>query len=295
PLEVARHALAFLATMEGRSHTEETAEVRSHLERAARDLAILLFEDVPLGAEPRVDDRRPEVVDGARIYVLPGGHNLALWLGDQRLESLDIQLRAGVVQPWPRVRESQEAEAEQAPPLAVAAAPETSSAPALSRTPSSSGHATMLRPARPALVLGISGALIALGAVGTYGYTLHRAEVLEDWPPSREGYTDASYRYRNAGIATATLALTGGVVMASGAALARAPKRGGLAISLTFLALGLASGALGAVLLAHTAPALVPDTAVETPARVSGSLLVGAALPLLSYGVRLQWSLWGHH
>jgi hypothetical protein len=49
---------------------------------------------------------------------------------------------------------------------------------------------------------------------------------------------------------------------------------------------------VGAVLMARTPETLVDDTDVTGPSRQAGSLCLGAALPLLTYGARLQWDVW---
>jgi hypothetical protein len=295
PLEVARHALAFLATVEGRSHSEETAEVRTFLAAAQRELVTLQLEGLPLGAQPTIDDAPPRVSDGSRIYELPGRHRLELWLGERQLESIEIELSAGAVQPWPRVR-SLRASAESATTGDEREAPVTAGRPQTGAA--NLPHEAPMRLSgttrkKLAWTLGLTGAATGLAALASYGYVARRADALRSLDASEPGYTTtAADRYGRAKNSVMPLAFTSGALMASATALVEHKPRAALAVSIAALVAGLAATGVGAVLLARTPAILIEDTEVTRPSREAGSLCVGAALPLLTYGARLQWDMW---
>jgi hypothetical protein len=299
PLDVVRHALAFLGATQARAESEESAEVRALIDRALRELAILEVARLPAGVEPRIDDGPPQVGDRNRLYVAPGPHRLELWLGNRLLESIEIELRAASSQPWPRVSPIREVQ-EPVDHSEVSAAPgdtEARSAAADRTAPTTSDLATSAgTSARPmerlALGLGISGAALATVAVGTYIYAEHRADVLERWPPSRLGYTTASDRYGRSRAAVMPLAFAAGALLASAGALVSQKPRGAFAISLTALLLGVGTASAGAALMIRTPEPLVEGTDIPRPTREAASLLLAASAPLLSVGVRLQWNRW---
>jgi hypothetical protein len=299
PLEVARHALVFLAATQARTQGEESAEVRTRFDQALRALATLEVVGLPTGVQPRIDDGRPQVSDGSRFYVAPGPHRLELWLGSRLLESIEVELRAASSQSWPRVSPIRE-ERESAD-LAKVNAPSADAGPqraAADRTPASTAGLMKSAPAsarltqRLALGLGIGGAALAIAAVGAYGYAEHRADVLEGWRPSRPGYTTATDRYGRSQWAVMPLAFAAGALTAGAGALVARKPRGALAISLTALLLGLGAASAGTALMIKSPGILVPGTQIERPTREGASLLLAASLPLLSFGVRLQWNLW---
>lgn len=304
PLEVARHAAAFLSLAASRAHAAELTEVRGYLDEARRELAVLLLDDLPADMQLRVDDSIPQVRDGARLYVLPGLRRLTLLAGERPLEVVDIELRAGAVQAWPRVGRGERAGA-------VLAAPPARSAPPVQArqadTPSESPGMHLAPPPPPpssaawsvqkktAWTLGISGAALELGAIASYVFALNRAEVLENWDPAREGYTNAANRYHRAAIAIYPLAVSAGLLLAGAAALTRHRLRAGVAVSITALVLGLTALGLGIALIAQAPPELVEGSQILRPTREAGALLLGVGSPLLTYGIRVQWSIWQPH
>ena len=296
PLEVARHALAFLGSVEGRSHTEEAAEVRTFLVDALKDLVTLQADGLPLGAQLKIDGAQPRVMDGSRIHELPGLHRLELWIGEDQLESIEIELAAGAVQPWPRgraLRVSADSIEPHADALDVPPAPlldtqqlAISEQPAPPSQPSASSKKIL------AYTFGLTGAAAGLTALVTYGFVAHRANELRSSDPEVHGYISTAERYDRAKASTMSLAFAGGALMASASVLAVRKPRAALAVSITTLVLGVAATSFGAVLMARTPETLVDDTDVTAPSREAGSLCLGAALPLLTYGARLQWDVW---
>lgn len=301
PLEVARHGIAFLGAVEGRSHAGEAAEVRTYLGEAIRELATLQAEGLPLGAQLKVDDAPPTVVDGSRVYVLPGLHRLELWLGERQLESIEIELAAGAVQPWPRVRAlNAHAAAESAtpvverdqpsgtPPIAAQPSPPQPSGPRL--------DSAQLQRARTKRLwvwsLGLSGAAVGASAAIVYGFAARAADDLPSRDPMEHGYTTAADRYQRLQLSVMPLAFAGGAMMASASALVARRPRAALAVSVTVLVLGVAAASLGTVMMVRTPETLIEGTQLTEPSREAGSLALGAALPLLTYGTHLQWQLW---
>jgi hypothetical protein len=304
PLEVARHATAFLSMSDSRAHPAEVAEVRAYLNQALRELAVLLLQGLPPGVQPRVDDAAPRVADEAHVYVLPGLHRLELWLDEAPLESIEIELRAGAVQAWPRVGKRTEAavavagalEAVPPDPGQPGVQPGAESAPQAPRAAATSLSPPPL-PAWPvkrklAWSLGIVGAAIGIGAISSYAYALRRADELEGIDPATPGYTSTVRSYQRSTTAVYSLALSGGVLMAGAAALAPHKPRGALAVSITALVLGLTALGAGLAFVAQAPKELVKDSTVYRPTREAGALLLGASLPLLTYGIGVQWKFW---
>jgi hypothetical protein len=298
PLEVARHAVAFLATVEGRSHAEEAAEVRTFLADALHELVTLQVDGLPLGAQLKVDGAPPRVMDGSRIYDLPGLHRLELWIGESQLESIDIVLAAGAVQPWPRGRALRDPAAAIEPRRAATDEPRGTLSdvqPVSERAaeppprPSASMKKTL------AYTLGLTGAAAGLTAVVTYGFVAHRGNELRGTDSEASGYLPTADRYARAQATIMPLAFVGGALMASASVLAVRKPRAALAVSITALVLGVAATSVGAVLMARTPETLVDGTDVTSPSRQAGSLCLGAALPLLTFGARLQWDVWRGH
>lgn len=295
PLEVARHALAFLTTAEARSHVAEVDQVRRYLSRAVQELVILDVQGLPLGVQLRVDGAPPKIADGTRIFVLPGAHRLELWFEDRPLESIEIELAAGTVQPWPRVRKAHtEIAANYLDPLDGSAveAPASTSGPTLTRATHAAPLSPPARNRALALGLGVSGGTLALVATGLYAYALHSANDLETRDPQESGYLNAADRYSRTLRTIAPFALTGGALLASSVALVEHKPRALLAVSLTSLVLGLGTAVLGTVLALQTPSRLVEGAELVRPTRQAGSMLVGLSLPLLSYGTRLHWLFW---
>jgi hypothetical protein len=303
PLEVARHAVAFLGRVEGSSHSGEAAEVRTFLNEAVRELVTLQAEGLPLGTQLKVDDAPPTVMDGSRVYVLPGLHRLELWLGARQLESIEIELGAGAVQPWPRVRALHDpAAAEITVPVAqrdpASGAPPTA-APV--STPPPVGprlEASQLEQARTkrlwAWSLGLAGAATGASAAILYGSAARKADEVRSDDPMEFGYSTGTDRYQRLQLSVMPLAFAGGALMASGTALVAQRPRAALVISITMLVLGVAAASAGTVLMVRTPETLIEGTGIKEPSREAGSLALGAALPLLTYGTHLQWQVWRH-
>lgn len=299
PLEVARHALVFLRSTEARAHVEESTEVQSYLSKALRELGTLELDSLPPGAQAMIDHAAPRVVEGARIYELPGLHRLELWLDGRQLESIELELAPGTIQAWPRVRALREMAA--ADPLMHEAAANPSAVP----SPQPAGEARpSLVPAKNdrfsatsrrrklAWTLGVAGAATGLAALGSYAFAVSRIDDLRHRDPAANGYIPAARRYEQARDSVMPLALTGGVLMAAGAALVGRKPRAAMGVSIATLVVGVAATSLGAALMARTPKTLVEGTQVVRPTLEAGSLCIGVALPLLTYGGRLQWELW---
>lgn len=306
PLEVARHAIAFLATVEGRSHSEEALEIRAFLAAALRELVTLQVEGLPLGAQLKIDDRPPRVTDGSRIYELPGLHRLELWVGERQLESIEIELDAGVVQSWPRVRAVREPAAAEASAAQSTASHESPDAPSgmvgpvqprVADPPSADAPPMLSAPTKKKLAwtLGLTGAVTGLAAFVSYGYAARRAGELQGWNPSETGYTTAADRYSRVQTSVMPLALASGALMAAATPFVAHKPRAALTVSIAALVAGVAAASVGTVLMVRTPKTLIEGTDLTGPSREAGSLFLGVALPLLTYGARLQFERSGAH
>lgn len=283
PLELARHALAFLAGAD--SDERKSARVRAGelLAEAKRALAALDTATLPQGTQLWIDGAAPGVRDGALLYVLPGVHVLEAEV-DQRRERVTLSLRAGEVSAWPLTPRPQPQ------PASMAAAPTTT--PALASDPS-----TPLRdvPSDNALrkwtvwSAGVAGAALFVSAGACLGKSYARGNALAaDGIEGSEapGYLDEVDHYRNAFHAIVPLALSGGVLMAGAILIGnRATRVGSLTWSIASMLAGAAALGVGTYLVIREPSALIPTSEVVRPSRQAGGLLLAASLPLASYGV----------
>ena len=101
-LDVARHALAFLALPPEPRRADARKEVEQSLQTASRDLSILTIHALPPDGLLLVDGAATLVRDALRLYLLPGAHRLELRVDDAPPEVTDVELGAGQTMVWPR-------------------------------------------------------------------------------------------------------------------------------------------------------------------------------------------------
>ena len=274
PLDVTRHALAFLAYPKREEHGEARARARELLARATQRLAMVTTGALPDGTGLAVDGARPDPRADERIYLLPGPHHLQASLPGGLYESIQVELTAGQTLAWPRQGRSRA-------PLTLTPAVSTSvTADAAPREPSMARLRTRL-----AWSGGVLGAAMTLSALGCYLGAEHRADGLSTQNPSVDGYVSASDDYLRLTNAILPLALSGGVLMAGAVAVGMRTRGASLGWTLASLSLGGAALAFGAVLMIRDPAIVVPNTNVTRPTIQAGSLLLSAALPLLTYGL----------
>jgi hypothetical protein len=277
PLEVVRHALAFLAYPEQPEHAAAKARARELLELVTKQLAVLTTDSLPESAELSVDGAAPSVKEQHRVYVAPGLHHLEARLGRELFEAIEIHLAAGQVTPWPRQGRSRSTPrvVQLTPPSPPAALVLELAAP-----PPSPPLRTRL-----AWTMGSMGAAIQLSALGAYLGTLHRANEFMRRDLFEPGVERTRDRYLRLQRAIAPLALVGGALMASAVAVgARSTRAGSLAWPISALVAG--SAMLGAGLaLVLREPARLQGGDLREPTRQGSSLLAAGALPLFTYGI----------
>jgi hypothetical protein len=145
---------------------------------------------------------------------------------------------------------------------------------------------------RLAWAIGGGGVGLQLAAVGCYWASVRKADALERLTrddPETPGYPSAADAYGSLRRAVMPLALAGGLFMAG--AVAAGPhlvRNGSPAWSIVALAAGGAALGLGTAFLIRQPEPLIPHTDVVRPSREAASLLVSAALPLLTYGIGFQ-------
>lgn len=271
PLDVARHALAFLAYPDQEAHSEAKAKARQLLSQAAQRLAILSTLSMPSETTLTIDGAPPYVRDGEHIYVLPGLHRLEARLTDGTLESGELRLSAGQTLPWPRQTRPI--------PLPPTAAPIQSV-----QKPANDSSLSRLR-TRIAWSSGVLGAALTISAFGCYLRAEQRADELAELGSMGDGYYSGSGEYASLTNAIWATALPGGVLMAGAVALGERSHHGALGWSLTALAAGGAVMAMGITLLVRDPEAVVPGAELNYPSQPAGGLLLSAALPLLTYGL----------
>lgn len=282
PLELTRHALAFLASEP--TAARERARARAHelLSEALPRLAAFDLSEAPQGTSLKLDAATPPVVDGTRHYVLPGRALVELQVGGGTGVHSEWLLSAGQVVRWPELSRIR--------PLPVV----STSRPAAT-TPSS----TILDAPPPATsppwrkraawTVGTLGAALFVASVASFGVTLKRANELEAdglEGTSQPGHLDRVSRYESSFYAVMPLALTGGALMAGSFPLGPPSSlRGSLGWSISALTLGAALLVAGSYWLIDTPGEVVETTGIERPSRPAGSLLFAAGLPLATYGI----------
>jgi hypothetical protein len=284
PLDVARHAVAFLSLPAEPHRAEARASVEASLGEAARQLAVLSTQSVPGGCVLLVDGQAPAVRDATRVFVSPGLHRLEARIPGAAAEVIELHVAGGQELPWPR---QGHVAPSAATPLASLAEPPAPTVTPVAVAPAVSDLPDPGQPAwrsRLSIATGTLGAITELTAVGVYALTLRRANELSRLGARGHGYITGSYDYYGSRDAIAPLAIAGGVLMAQAMATGPRSSRWG---SRTTAVIGLAAGAgllaVGAMLLIRS-PDLLENTGVEAPTRQLGALLVSGAGPFISYG-----------
>jgi hypothetical protein len=298
PLEVARHALAFLSLSPEPHRAQARAEAQQALTVASRDLAILSTQALPRASTVWVDGAAPAVRDATRVYVLPGVHRLELRMAGAAPEITEVELGRGQTVLWPRHARSEPVVAS-----AVAAPPVTapSAQPAITASlPAPQLETSLSRPEprwrkRLSIVSGTLGAGATATAVTLYALLHHRANELSQTNPYTEaGFGAMTQGYDGLMPVVPALATVGGVLMAQAVAMGpRSSRWGSRGTAITALSLGGALLGAAVYFLARHPPAIetdvegMPSQALhrEWPTRALGSVLGALSAPLLSYGV----------
>lgn len=283
PLQVARHALAFLALPEQAEHAAARGRARELLARAVAQLATLTTGALPPALQLRIDGAPPAAREPHRVYVTPGVHRLESLRAGAPVVSADVELAAGQIAPWPEARPN--AAQPQAVHIAVTQpAPAQSELAVVGAARAGPRDAERTR-TQLAWTFGSMGAAIQLSALGVYLGALHRADAFGERDLFQPGVVEArddALRLQNA---VAPLALAGGALMASAVVTgARATRAGSLGWSVGALASGAAMAGAGLALAVHEPPS-VPGSRLPEPRRQAGYLLATSALPLFAYGV----------
>jgi hypothetical protein len=294
PLEVARHAIAFLRYPEHPTYAEARAKAEGALANALLELAIITTQRLPETAELLIDGGSPIRDDTRRVYSAPGPHRLELKIANEPAEGVDVQLRAGQVIEWPRAPATIATEPSSTPTEPVSLANGTGRAPtARSAFPPLDGRD--LAPerrwrSRLALSLGVTGGAAGAAALVAYGVELWRAKGLRDQDPFQAGFLSAANDYLRVQTSVVSLAAIGGVLMASAVAVGpRAACSDSRTLAWGASITGAVLAATGTFLAARKSP-LIEDTDVERPVHELGVVLVSAAAPLLSYGIKSWFS-----
>lgn len=291
PLEVVRHALAFLQGPESAARATARATVVQKLEAAATQLAVLRLDHLPDDAEPLLDGAPPSLRDASRAFAAPGPHQLQLRRGQARGAATTLVLAPGSTTAWPQPLPPQEpgpALQVEAVDLRAAATPDEQapavSEPDVARLPPAVATDARSMPPRPtrrvrlAWALGAMGLAAELAGTAMYGVARRRASDLAERDPTVSGFLGASDRYERARRSVLPLALSGGLLMSGAAASAPAfcstPARTWSTVAVA-VGLSVTSGWL----LARTAPR-VGATRLRTPTAEAGTLLLGVTLPI---------------
>jgi hypothetical protein len=289
PLDLARHAIAFMELPAEPRRAEARAEAEQALMEASRSLARLSTDALPAEAVLLVDGKAPTARDSAYVYVLPGTHRLELLVSTQPSETDEVSLSAGETHPWPRNPPPVADKASAAEPIVPAvqhvaevAAP---TGPRID-TGSSAQPETWTRwRTRLAVTTGTLGASLALTSVATYALALHRARQIEDSGPFARGFLTDSNDYLRASNSVAPLAAAGGLLMAAAVATGPRSSRWGNRLTATG---ALTAGALllgTAVFIIVRKPESVGDANLDMPSRQLGSVIAAFGAPLVSYGI----------
>lgn len=283
PLEILRHALAFLALPEQSEHAAARTRARELVARSTARVAVLTTDGLSAPLELQVDGAPAVAFADGRIYLAPGPHRLETKHAGATLGASVVELTAGQVAAWPQPEVSAPE-----PPVRVEEPPPTASHAAASTWDADAG-AISLRSERTrtpiAWALGSMGAASYLSALGVFLGALHRADEFGErdlFQPGVREARDDSLRLQNAVL---PLALTGGGLMAGAIATgAHSRRAGSLAWSIGSIAAGSGMAAAGLAISLHEPPP-VPDTNLPMPTRQVGYLLASSALPLLTYGI----------
>jgi hypothetical protein len=288
PLELARHALAFLALPVQAGRESARARVEELLGPARLQLAQLDMTEAPAEASLEVIAGPAPVVDGTRWYLLPGVQALQVRAGPYRA-TRELDLRAGQVVRWAELVPEASAPVV-APGVAIQATHATYAEANVGRVPPPDDALTLgLVRKRAAWTLGVVGAGLAVAGATCMWVTVRRGDDLADGGiegSSEPGYFTASDRYWNAFNAVMPLAFTGGALMAGAIPVGgRIAQRGSLAWAIGTLTVGAALLGVGSYWLIRQPDALIETTDLERPSRQAGSLMIAAGLPLATYGI----------
>jgi hypothetical protein len=294
PLEVARHALTFLRYPEHPTYADARAKAEGALANALLELAIITTQRLPETAELWIDGATPIRDDARRVYSTPGPHRLELKVANEPAEVVDAQLRAGQVIEWPRAPATIAIEPSSTPIEAVPPAHGTGRAPpARSAFPPLDGRdlASERRwRSRLAWSLGLAGGAAGAAALVAYGVELWRAKDLREQDPFRAGFLSAANDYLRVQTSVVSLAAVGGVLMASAVVVGpRAACSESRTLAWSASITGAVLAVTGTFLVVRKSP-LIEDADVQRPVHDLGVVLVSAAAPLLSYGVKSWFS-----
>lgn len=295
PLDVARHAIAFLNLPAEPHRSEARAKVQRALENAQRQLARLDTTSLPAGGRLTVNDAEA-LRDSQFVYVSPGAHRLVLMVpGATEAERVEITLRAGELQFWPRQTRPL---LPQLPPVALPEPSEPAVATPVSATASHSeptfenvndlwlAHESRLR-RRLAWSLGIAGALGFGIGLGSYAAAQNELKELRASDPFMPGtpffdHADANRKWKYCAAAFATT----GAALASLAITVGDHTTDQRSSLWAWGALGTGAALMASgIVMSAREPELIDNTNVLEPSRYAGSLLLSAALPLLTYAV----------
>lgn len=288
PLEVARHALPFLALPADAAHEPERAQIAAMLSEAKQELACLDLSGAPRGVLVKVDGASSSVADGPSVFVLPGRRVLEIIADAVPRATIVISLGAGQVVPWAILEHEIAVRATAASDPPPVANPQ----PVVTQSQVSTDHTISLRllRKRTAWSMGVVGAALAVAAGACMWTTIERGHDLSDAGTDgtdEPGYILDAERYLSTFRAVIPLALTSGTLMAGAIPVgAEISRRGSLGWSIAALSVGAALLGVGAYWLIRE-PSRLIDTVddLDRPSRQAGSLLVAGGLPLTTYGV----------
>jgi hypothetical protein len=284
PIELARHALAFLREPGVGGREDARALAGELFDQAKRALAVLDVGALPTDATLSVDGQPPEVTNGPSIYVSPGGHVLEARFTQAAPERVELVLSAGESRPWPR--EASLAAHTLTVPMRAQAGNEPPVQPA--RAIDDDRFSIRLIRQRAARSMGVTGAALTVAGVACLWLTDERGDRLARGGiegTEIRGYFDEVDRYWRSSRAVMPLGFAGGALMAAAVLTGnRARRTGSVAWSVASLVAGSLALGAGAYLLIRKPAQVIPDTEVDRPSRQAGSLLIGAASPMITYG-----------
>jgi hypothetical protein len=293
PLEVVRHALAFLSGPERQSQRAARVRAAQLLEQASTQLVVLDVSGLPATAQLKVDGEEPPRAQ-TRVYAEPGAHRLEANLAPDTSEELTVTLALGAAQPWPR------AERRNVPaPAADLQMAQRVTTPigevARAKPAEPAREAASLRPTTAAILGGL-GTAVALSAAGCLWVAYGRADHIAQ--RGADGTQDPSYlravdRYVRVTNTIVPLALVAGALATTATLLGeRLLRRGTLGWSLANVAVGAALLGLGGFWAIHTPREVLSGTDMQRPSRQAGALMLSASLPFLTYGVAAPLARW---
>jgi hypothetical protein len=289
PLELVRHALAFLAAPPSAAQAELGASVQELLDAATPALAVVLIDALPADAQLLIDGAAPALLHEGRIYLAPGLHRFELRRANASVETAEADVTAGQTAQWPRAPPPAAlpaAPAEDGPKAALPAAPVEDGPKAARTVPPVAPEPPPFRTRTSVRALAIAGAISGVTAIALYVAAEHRGRPLPDSDLESAGYARSAERYSRLKYTIMPFAFLSGALLASAVvADTMRARRGSMAWAVASLVLGGALLVTGGVLLALNPAPLVDGTGLETLSRERGSLLLSASFPLIGYGV----------